>query len=83
MLTSYMRAVKAESLKLKRSPVWLAFFALPMISAFFGTMNYKMNIGILKSEWYSLWSQHSLFLCYLFMGRMVPPRLRFLRQQDW
>ena len=71
MQTSYLRAVKAESLKLKRSPVWLAFFALPMISAFFGTMNYKMNIGILKSEWYSLWSQHTLFLCYLFMPALI------------
>lgn len=71
MHTSYIRAVRAESLKLKRSPVWLAFFALPLISAFFGTMNYKMNIGILKSEWYSLWSQHSLFLCYLFMPALI------------
>lgn len=44
MQTSYLRAVKAESLKLKRSPVWLAFFALPMISAFFGTMNYKISV---------------------------------------
>lgn len=71
MYTSYIRAVKAESLKLKRSPVWLAFFALPMISAFFGTMNYKINIGVLQSEWYSLWSQHTLFLCYLFMPALV------------
>lgn len=71
MHTSYMRAVKAESLKLKRSPVWLAFFALPLISAFFGTMNYKLNLGVLKSEWYSLWSQHTLFLCYLFMPALI------------
>lgn len=71
MITSYIRAVKAESLKLKRSPMWLAFFALPLISAFFGTMNYKLNIGILKSEWYSLWSQHTLFLCYFFMPALI------------
>ncbi|MDE6404493.1 MAG: ABC transporter permease [Lachnospiraceae bacterium] len=71
MRTSYMRAVKAESLKLKRSPVWLAFFALPLISAFFGTMNYKLNTGVLKSEWYSLWSQHTLFLCYFFMPALI------------
>lgn len=71
MLTSYIRATKAESLKLKRSPVWLAFFALPLISAFFGTMNYKLNIEILKSEWYSLWSQHTLFLCYFFMPALI------------
>lgn len=71
MRTPYIRAVKAESLKLKRSPVWLAFFALPLISAFFGTMNYKLNIEVLKSEWYSLWSQHSLFLCYFFMPALI------------
>lgn len=71
MRTPYIRAVKAESLKLKRSPVWLAFFALPLISAFFGTMNYKLNIEVLKSEWYSLWSQHTLFLCYLFMPALI------------
>lgn len=71
MNTFYMRAVKTESLKLKRSPVWLAFFALPLISAFFGTMNYKLNIEILKSEWYSLWSQHTLFLCYFFMPALI------------
>lgn len=71
MRTSFIRAVKAESLKLKRSPVWLAFFALPIISAFFGTMNYKLNMEVLKAEWYSLWSQHTLFLCYLFMPALI------------
>ena len=65
------KIIKAEQLKLKRSPVWLAFFFLPMISAFFGTNNYMMNQGILQSEWYSLWSQHSLFLCYFFMPALV------------
>ncbi len=65
------KTIKAERLKLKRSPVWLAFFFLPMISAFFGTNNYMMNQGILQSEWYSLWSQHSLFLCYFFMPALV------------
>lgn len=71
MHTSYQRVMKAERLKLKRSPVWLAFFTLPMISAFFGTVNYRMNLAVLKSEWYSLWSQHSLFLCYFFMPALI------------
>lgn len=65
------KTIKAEHLKLKRSPVWLAFFFLPIISAFFGTNNYLMNQGILQSEWYSLWTQHSLFLCYFFMPALV------------
>lgn len=66
-----MKTIRAEQLKLKRSPVWLAFFALPIISAFFGTFNYMANQGVLKSEWYSLWSQHTLFLCYLFMPALI------------
>lgn len=69
--TSYGKAVRAERLKLRRSPVWLAFIALPIISAFFGTFNYLNNIEILKSEWFSLWTQHSLFLCYFFMPSLI------------
>lgn len=66
-----LKTIKAERLKLKRSPVWLAFFFLPIISAFFGTNNYLMNQEILQSEWLSLWTQHSLFLCYLFMPALI------------
>lgn len=69
--TPYVKACRAERLKLKRSPVWLAFIVLPMISAFFGTFNYLLNIEILKSEWFSLWTQHSLFLCYFFMPALI------------
>ena len=71
MNLSLLKTIKSERLKLKRSPVWLAFFILPVISAFFGTFNYMANQGILKSEWYSLWTQHSLFLCYVFMPALI------------
>ncbi len=71
MHTHLMRTIKAERLKLKRSPVWLAFFALPVLSAFFGTNNYLANQGVLQSEWFSLWSQHSLFLCLFFMPALI------------
>lgn len=60
-----------EVLKIKRSPVWIAFFILPAISAFVGTFNYLGNLGILKDGWYSLWTQHSLFLCYFFMPALI------------
>lgn len=66
-----LRTLKAEQLKLKKSPVWLAFLVLPVISAFFGTGNYLMNQEVLKSEWFSLWSQHSLFLCFIFMPALI------------
>lgn len=59
--------VPVEILKLKNSPAWIAFFVLPLLSAFIGTVNYAANQDILKQGWYSLWSQHTLFLCYIFM----------------
>lgn len=71
MHLSIYKTIKSERLKLKRSPVWLAFFILPIISAFFGTFNFLANQGLLKSEWYSLWSQHTLFLCYIFMPALI------------
>ncbi|MCI8357219.1 MAG: ABC transporter permease subunit [Lachnospiraceae bacterium] len=71
MKLSVLKTIQSEQLKLKHSPVWLAFFALPIISAFFGTANYAANQGVLQHEWYSLWSQHTLFLCYLFMPALI------------
>lgn len=58
---------KAERMKLKRSPVWLVFLIVPMVPAFLGTMNYVFNKEILQSEWYSLWTQHTLFTSYFFL----------------
>ncbi len=62
---------KAERLKLRRSPVWLAFFILPIFPAFFGTVNYLNNLTLLDDEWYSLWTQHTLFSCYFFLPLVV------------
>lgn len=61
----------AELIKLRRSPVWLAAIALPALSAIIGTFNYCMNTGVLQDEWYSLWTQHTLFLCYFFMPPLI------------
>ncbi len=66
-----LRLLKAERMKLKRSPIWLAFLILPIISALFGTLNYLGNIEILQSEWYSLWTQHTIFTCYFFLPVMI------------
>ena len=54
-------------MKLRRSPVWLVFIVVPAVPAFLGTMNYLNNIEILTSEWYSLWTQHTLFTSYFFL----------------
>lgn len=65
------KLLKTERMKLKRSPVWLAFLIMPIIPALLGTLNYMNNIEILKSEWYSLWTQHTLFTCYFFLPIML------------
>ena len=62
-----IRCLKAELLKCRRSPVWIAFLILPIFPAFLGTFNYLGNLGVLQSEWYSLWSQHTLFSACFFM----------------
>ena len=64
-------SLKAEQLKLKRSPVWLAFLIIPVLPAFIGTFNYLSNLEILTSTWYSLWTQHTLFSCFFFMPSLI------------
>lgn len=67
----FFRTFRAEQMKLRRSPVWLPFFILPFLSAFIGTFNYLQNTGILRDEWYSLWTQHTLFTCYFFLPAII------------
>ena len=45
----YLKVIKSECLKLRRSPMWLAFFVMPLIPALFGTVNYLNNLELLKS----------------------------------
>lgn len=60
-----------EYTKLKGSPIWIAFITLPLVSALIGTSNYQGNVAILNDLWYSLWSQHTIFLCYFFMPALL------------
>ena len=66
-----LRLLKAERMKLKRSPVWLIFFFMALVPALLGTLNYMNNLDLLKSEWFSLWTQHTLFTDYFFLPIMV------------
>lgn len=63
--------MKAEKMKLKRSFIWIAFFIIPVIPALMGTGNYLQNIDILKSEWFSLWTQHTLFYSNFFYAPLI------------
>ena len=66
-----LRLLQAERMKLKRSPVWLGFFFMALVPALLGTLNYMNNLDLLKSQWFSLWTQHTLFTCYFFLPIMV------------
>ncbi len=66
-----IKLLTAERMKLKRSPVWLAFLLMPIIPAALGTANYIYNQGILTKEWLSLWTQHTLFTDYFFLPMML------------
>lgn len=63
--------IKTELLKLRRAPVWIAFFVLPLLAAVMGTLNYLQNVGILTQEWYSLWTQHTIFSSFFFLPSLV------------
>lgn len=76
------KLLKTEKMKLKRSPIWLAFLILPVIPAFLGTMNYLGNIEILKSEWYSLWTQHTLFTCYFFLPILLGVYCSYIMHEE-
>ena len=62
-----LRSIRAELMKCRRSPVWLAFVVLPLFPAILGTANYLGNLEVLKSQWYSLWTQHVLFASLFFL----------------
>lgn len=66
-----LRILKAEQMKLHNSPVWMAFIIIPCISAFMGTFNYINNTEVLTQEWYSLWTQHTLFYCYFCFPALI------------
>lgn len=66
-----IRVLKAEMIKMRHSPVWLAFLLIPIIPAFMGTFNYLNNLGVLENAWYSLWTQHTIFACYFFLPVLI------------
>lgn len=67
----FWRVLEAEKMKENHSPIWLAFFILPIIPAVMGTLNYLANQEILQNQWYDLWTQHTLFSCYFFLPILI------------
>lgn len=58
--------IRAELLKLRRSPVWALAPILPLLAVLAGSVNYWMNREVLTGGWQSLLSQITLFYGMLF-----------------
>lgn len=63
--------IKCEQMKIKRSFIWIAFLFIPIIPALMGTQNYLNNLALLKSEWFSLWTQETLFYTDFFFAPLI------------
>ena len=70
-MTLLLRCIRVENRKLRRSPIWLLFLAVPAISAVYGTFNFNMNLGILTHGWYDLWTQYTLFYAIFFFAPLI------------
>ena len=66
-----LACVKTERKKLHHSNLWVAFLVIPLLPTVMGAANYMNNLGLLKSEWYSLWTQHSLFYANFFYASLI------------
>ena len=66
-----LRVLRAERIKYRRAPVWLAVVILPFFPAVLGTANYLANLEVLQQQWYSLWTQHTLFASYFFLPALL------------
>jgi hypothetical protein len=60
-----------EWMKLRNSKIWIILVVLPVISVLIGSANFYLNQGVLKKEWYSLWSQVGLLYGELFLPILV------------
>ncbi len=63
--------VRAEFMKLRRSPIWLAYLLLPAFSCFIGSANYSANLEVLTPGWENLWTQHTLFSFVFFLPALI------------
>nr|WP_318683969.1 ABC transporter permease [uncultured Acetatifactor sp.] len=63
--------MKAEKRKLRHSIIWVAPLFIPVIPSVMGAFNYLQNLSILTGEWYSLWTQYTLFYADFFYAPLI------------
>ena len=66
-----LNCIQCEKMKLRHSHMWIAFVLIPLLPSVMGTMNYLQNLSMLKSEWFSLWTQETLFYSDFFYGPLI------------
>ncbi len=83
-----LRCIKSENQKLRHSLIFPACLVIPVIPAVMGTFNYLQNAGILSRQWYSLWTQHTLFYASFFYAPLIALYCSYLwrlehRNNNW
>lgn len=73
-----IKSIYCERLKCKGTLIWPVFITIPIIPVLLGCGNYLANIGILKSQWYSLWTQITLFYSNFFFAPLIGVYCAFL-----
>ena len=63
--------IRCEAMKCRGTLLWPALFLIPLIPVVLGTGNYLANLDILRSGWYSLWTQETLFYSNFFFAPMA------------
>lgn len=74
--------IKSEQLKIRRTFLWAAFLLTPFIPAVMGTQNYLNNLELLKSEWFSLWTQETLFYSNFFFAPLIAVYCSYLWRME-
>lgn len=72
------KAIYCERMKCKGTLIWPAFLLIPVIPVLLGGGNYLSNLDLLKSHWYSLWTQVSLFYATFFFAPLIGAYCAFL-----
>lgn len=73
-----IKAITCERMKCKGTLVWPAFALIPVIPILLGAGNYLSNLELLKSGWYSYWTQATLFYSTFFFAPLIGTYCAFL-----